>query len=277
MKLSRRQWRIRSSLEQLTPIGKTNLGLLFKNFTKGHMRRFKFLVLTFALLLPLSGFAALAKLVSSIYYIQAIDLDQDCEIKKTIYDTNGKPLFKVCKQNYKSCVIEGTCALIEDNQAPAAGPNLSDSINDVDLLNYVKSDKNGTPLFETVDTARCPYGLGVSNICLDPYYSVAADLNFYKAGDVIFIPQLKGLRILNNQIHSGFLIVRDRGGAIKGAHRFDFYTGFNHYTKDSNPFSDIGLSQSKNTFEYRKATVEETLAFKKIRNFPNIPESEVRK
>lgn len=29
-------------------------------------------------------------------------------------------------------------------------------------------------------------------MCLDPYFTVAADLNFYKLGDVIFVPQFVG-------------------------------------------------------------------------------------
>lgn len=233
-----------------------------------------------AFVLPLSSYAGLSKLVSSIYYVQTIDIDQECSIKKTIFSTSGQPLFKVCKQNYNSCVIEGTCALVDDADSEpeeAATNSVGQVSDDIELLNYVKSDKNGTPLFEAVDTDRCPYGLGVSNICLDPFYTVAADLNFYKAGDVIFIPQLKGLSLLNGEKHSGFMIVRDRGGAIKGSTRFDFYTGFNHYTKDPNPFTDIGLSHSKNTFDFRRATPEETSAFKKIRNYPNVPESEIKK
>lgn len=240
---------------------------------------FKIFLTVITFVLPWSSYAGLSKLVSSIYYIQPIDIDQECSIKKTIFSTSGEPLFKVCKQNYNSCVIEGTCALVDDadSEPEQASESVGQVSDDIELLNYVKSDKNGTPLFEAVDTSRCPYGMGVSNICLDPYYTVAADLNFYKAGDVIFIPQLKGLSLLNGEKHAGFMIVRDRGGAIKGSTRFDFYTGFNHYTKDPNPFTDIGLSQSKNTFEFRRATPEESLAFKKMRNYPNVPETEVKK
>lgn len=214
------------------------------------------------LLLPLSSFSLENKLISSIYYIQTIEIDQECVTKKTLFSTSGQPLFKICKQSYNSCVIEGTCALADE---------------DIELLNYVKSDKNGVPLFEVVDTKRCPFGLGVSNICLDPYYTVAADLNYYKAGEVIFVPKLKGMSLLSGEKHSGFLIVRDRGGAIKGANRFDFYTGFNHYAKDTNPFNEAGLSQSKNIFEFRMATDEEAHEFRKSRNYPNVPETEVKK
>ncbi len=232
------------------------------------------------LLLPLSGYSGLSKLSSTVYYIQAIDLDQDCAVKKTILDTSGLPIFKVCKQNYNSCVIEGTCAIVDDDnneivETTFAKSDASDMQNndDIKLLNYVREDKKGNPLFEHVDTDRCPYGLGVGNICLDPYYSVAADLKYNKAGDVIYVPKLSGLPLLNGEKHSGFMIVRDRGGAIKGANRFDFYTGFNRSVNDANPFTDIGLARSTNTFEYRKATADEALAFKKSRNYPNIPTS----
>ena len=235
---------------------------MLKEFTEASVKSIKIMSVLFCLAAPLLSAAQLNKLVSSIYYIQTIDIDQECEIKKTLFGISGQPLFKICKQNYNNCVIEGTCALADE---------------DVELLNFVKSDKNGVPLFETVDTSRCPYGLGVSNICLDPYYSVAADLNYYKAGDVIFIPKLRGLALLSGEKHPGYLIVRDRGGAIKGATRFDFYTGFNHFAKDPNPFNEFGLSQSKNMFEFRRATEAEANEFKKSRNFPNVPESEMKK
>lgn len=222
------------------------------------------LMLSLMSLLNLNVLAAsLVKLKPSIYYIQTIDLDKNCKTKKNIVDEKGNVLFQVCKENYKTCVIEGTCAL-------ADGEEDSDSVS---LINFVRQDKAGRNLFKEVNTEKCPYGLGVQNTCLDPYYTVAADLRFNKVGDVLFIPKLKGTILPNGEIHQGFMIVRDRGGAIKGAHRFDFYTGFQHYLNPENPLFDLGFSNPNNKIEYRKANPIEAAEFKKLRNYPYIPES----
>ena len=210
--------------------------------------------------------AAGLKLHPTIYYIQTIDAEKDCAAKKNILDEKGNVLFKVCKDNYKTCVIEGTCAVVDEPSTPATDDNVT-------LINYLKQDKTGKFLFKEINTDRCPYGLGVSNICLDPFYSVAADLEFNKPGEVIFVPKLKGLQLPNGEVHSGFLIVRDKGGAIKGSNRFDFYTGFLHYKDQKNPFTGLGFADSDSDIEYRKATPKEAEEFKKTRNYPLIPES----
>lgn len=207
------------------------------------------------------------KLNPTIYYIQTVDVDKDCSAKKNILDEKGNVLFKVCKDHYKTCVIEGTCAVVEDGAIATSDENVT-------LINYLKQDKSGKYLFKEINTDRCPFGLGVSNICLDPYYSVAADLDYNKPGDVIFVPKLKGISLPNGDTHSGFLIVRDKGGAIKGANRFDFYTGFMNYKDDKNPFTHLGFADSDNNIEYRKATAQEAQQFKKMRNYPLIPGSE---
>ncbi|MES2803520.1 MAG: 3D domain-containing protein [Bdellovibrionota bacterium] len=197
-----------------------------------------------------------AKLNPTIYFIKSINMDaQNCATKKTIYSTTGKALHKVCAVDYKTCVIEGTCAIIDD---------------EVTVINYV-DQKAGVPLFTEVDKDKCPYGLGVKNICLDPYYTVAADLTYHDPGDVIFVEEMKGTKLPNGEVHAGFFIVRDRGGAIKGANRFDFYTGMLHYKNEDNPFTPLGFSNEKASFSYRKATTSETVAVKKSRNYPGLP------
>ena len=210
------------------------------------------------ILMTLVGGAACAqkKLNPTIYFVKSIDLgDQDCSVKKTLYSTTGEAIKKVCAIDYKTCVIEGTCALIGSKETK--------------LINYV-NQKQGVPLFKEVDE-KCPYGLGVSNICLDPYYTVAADMNYHKAGDVIFVDEVKGTKLPNGEVHDGFFIVRDRGGAIKGANRFDFYTGLLHYKNEDNPFTPLGLSSESKSFIYRKATPAEAAAVKERRNYPGLP------
>lgn len=197
------------------------------------------------------------KLNPTIYYIKSIHMDkQNCDLKKNIRSTTGKVIFKVCPSDHKLCVVEGTCAIVDDETT---------------VINYVQ-EKEGIYLFEKVDKEKCPYGYGVKAICLDPYYTVAADLSFHAPGEVIFVEEMKGTKLPNGEVHDGFFIVRDKGGAIKGANRFDFYTGFLHYKNDENPFTPLGFANENSSFAYRKATSSETASVKKSRNFPGIPQ-----
>lgn len=213
----------------------------------------------------------------TVYYISTIALDQQtCGHKKTIYSTKGEALYKICGDDYQKCVIEGTCAVIK--KMPSLSKTL-DILADIDslvasdeifIINYIDT-KNGVPVFNKVDKSKCPYGFGVKNICLDPYYTIAADLNYYNAGDVIFVDAVKGTKLPSGEVHDGFFIVRDRGGAIKGANRFDFYTGLIHYKHDLNPFTPLGLANENRLVTYRKATASEAIAVKRARNYPKLP------
>lgn len=68
-------------------------------------------------------------------------------------------------------------------------------------------------------------------------------------GTIIEAPEMKGKRfkLPNGQSfkHPGFLIVQDTGGAIKGAGRFDFYTG------TANPFKTDFYNKFKLTDKNR--------------------------
>lgn len=213
---------------------------------------FAFILMTFV-----AGVAsAQKKLNPTIYFVKTIDLNkQDCSSKKALYSTTGKVIKKVCASDYKTCVIEGTCALVGQ---------------DTTLINYVQ-EKQGVYLFKEVEE-KCPYGYGVKNICLDPYYTVAADLNFHKPGDVIYVDEIKGTKLPNGEVHDGFFIIRDKGGAIKGANRFDFYTGMVHYKNEENPFTPLGFANEKSQFAYRKATPAEAASVKERRNYPGLPQ-----
>jgi 3D (Asp-Asp-Asp) domain-containing protein len=231
-------------------------GLLFvpKEYMNTHTLK---AFLSFISMTLLVGAAQATKLDPTIYFIKSIDLNKQCAVKRTIYSTDGKAIEKVCAIDYKTCVIEGTCALIDKSETQ--------------VINYV-DERKGVYLFKEVEK-RCPYGYGVKNICLDPYYTVAADLNFHRPGEVIFIDKVKGTKLPNGEVHDGFFIVRDRGGAIKGANRFDFYTGLLHYKNDENPFTPLGLAgrNQSESISFRMATKLETLSVKEKRKFPELP------
>lgn len=100
-----------------------------------------------------------------------------------------------------------------------------------------------------VPQARCSYGYGVRNLCLVPFVSIAADLDHHDPGDVIFVKALKGTKVphpLKPQewwTHDGYLVVTDRGGAIQGANRFDFFIGTADWRSSKFPWRPESLRQ----------------------------------
>lgn len=184
-----------------------------------------------------SGYQAM---VSTVYYIPFYNLDKpySCtagDKKFTVRSTEKKSIAVLCRNHIKNCMMQGSCAVIKDKKRL--------------LLNY-RLYSNHEPLFALLDQTECPYGRGPKSVCLEPYYTVAADLRFHKLGDVIYVPELKGITLPNGEIHDGFLIVRDTGGRIKGKNRFDFYTGFTAYSDPYNPFTIAGLQDKKQGMHY---------------------------
>ena len=246
----------------------------------------KLLMFIFNLLIFIQSAQAEMKALSpTVYYTQVMDMDKVClprERKVTFLDAKymdigprdliskkNKPI-SVCSSDYKNCGVEGSCALVNGYESilqQLANGNF-------EIINYqAQGKKTGRYYFSHIEEDRCPYGLGKRNICLDPFFSVAADLSFYKLGDVIYVSALEGVKLPTGEVHNGYMIVRDRGGAIKGANRFDFYSGFLPYKHPKNVFFEIGLANEKNKeIFFEKITdgkvIEEVLL---KRNFPLVP------
>jgi 3D (Asp-Asp-Asp) domain-containing protein len=171
----------------------------------------------------------------------------------------GETLVSLCKADFENCLLQGSCMVTTDGKEFAS-------------YNY-HSTKEGIPRFIKVDLKKCPFGYGVKNICLDPYFTVAADLSIYEVGEVIFIPRLVGAELPNGEIHDGYVIVRDAGGAIKGANRFDFFTGFYNHRRKENTMAHLGFGDPQNRFEFRRASAEEKELVQKERGYPGLKES----
>jgi hypothetical protein len=175
-------------------------------------------------------------IIPTLYYIPYYNLDRpySCtgkDRKIPVRSTELTVISTLCATDVRNCMMQGSCVIISH------GKNV--------MINYRKL--HGTEgLFVVMDTRECPYGRGPQNVCLEPFHTVAADLNHHAIGDVIYVPELKGKKLPNGEIHDGFFIVRDTGGRIVGQDRFDFYTGFTYFLDPFNPFKDIGL-QDKNT------------------------------
>jgi len=72
---------------------------------------------------------------------------------------------------------------------------------------------------------------GASHKCLIPFISVACDTSIYPFGTIFEIAMLDKVEIAmpplgkNKMKHPKYVVCEDTGSAIKGANRFDFYTG----------------------------------------------------
>ena len=208
---------------------------------------------------------------ATMYYIPTISYStsQDCSASDIVSMRNrdGKPFASVCRKAYRSCLMQGTCRL-EVKQGSR--------FNKI-LLNVGGRLEDGAYAFKDVTSHDCQFGIGnatdrfrsYSKMCLEPYYSVAADLSIYNLGDVIYMPILKGVKLPNGKIHDGYVIVRDSGQKIKGRGRFDFFTGFSPVNKD-NAFYKVGLSGGVHYPEYYVIEGYAAERIRIIRNFPMI-------
>lgn len=210
-----------------------------------------------------------SKLTPTVYYLHLIYLEnKKCSAKdsSTFYeesqekDKPDKKIATVCTEDYNKCVVQGSCLVYNSKKAVGIG------------FRKRTADKI---YWHTFNRSECPYGKGHRGACVDPYYSVAADNEYWKSGDVIFVPEVRGIVLPDGSTHSGFFVVRDTGGQIIGPHRFDFYIGYSSNYNKSNPFIQLKLNDKNTQLEYRKATEQEREIILKERNYPLIPDSKV--
>lgn len=205
-------------------------------------------------------FVAKGKVVPSIYYKPLlIEDERTCPSgsKVNLSGTRGQVLIKVCRATFSKCLMEGSCRISQNG--------IERSFNVIDT--------GSRPTFVEILDEDCIFGLGVRGICLDPFYTVAADMRHRRAGDVIYVPALVGQVLPNGEKHNGFLVVRDRGGAILGAHRFDFFSGSIEWMDPRNTFTKLKLNDKRTRLDYYLVTGESAKKILKRRAFPKIPHS----
>ena len=200
----------------------------------------------------------------TLYYIPSYDQKTlECIEQKIIKNDHGKILMSVCKNVFESCLMQGTCQILKGDQK---------------FLINVGPVIDNEQRFSIIKNSACIYGTGnvptnskaQSVMCLDPFYSVAADLTLYHIGDVVFIRAAVGLKMPDGTIHDGYFIVRDSGQAIKGFGRFDFFTGFN-LNKSQNPLAQAGFGDRGTHRSYEVITGDKADAILINRNYPLIP------
>jgi len=195
----------------------------------------------------------------SVYFFATMNEDRntcaDSE-RKDLVDPDGKLLDRVCPKTLAECEMQGSC-LIRRN-----GKN---------RLFNIHSKRGGVSRFFEMIRTQCRYGYGVRSFCLDPFYNVAADLKIYKPGDVLFVPGVVGAELPDGSKHTGYFVVRDRGRAIIGKGRFDFYSGFISWRDPQNPFVRLGLSDKRTRISYYKIRGELANKILRLRGFPHLP------
>lgn len=208
--------------------------------------------------------------IGTVYYMPAYGDKRSCSKESIVpmLDRNEKTLVRLCDAEIKNCAMQGSCFYISKN-----GTKLYAISKVIEIIDPKTKEKSYLHRFkENKLIKKCPMGMGVKNICLDPYRSIAADPKYHKIGAVVFVPKLLGQLLPNGEIHDGYFVVRDTGGKIKGEGRFDFFIGFDQYK--GHLFTNLNLADaSTSQFEFYR--VPEILARKVriARNYPLAPSS----
>lgn len=91
------------------------------------------------------------------------------------------------------------------------------------VLNYAGRCNYGVgTCFEVLNRKTHPYGRGARRWPLVPFKSIAVDRRLIPLGDPVYIPELDGIRLPNNEIHDGCVRADDTGGMIK-QRKIDFF------------------------------------------------------
>lgn len=193
----------------------------------------------------------------TVYYFPEFNDDRTpCDGRVNFHGSNGEVITQVCESTLKACGLQGSCSIVKNGRSRA-----------FNILTRV----SGQDRFFEIDEDGCKFGYGVQQICLDPFYTLAADLDVYRPGDVIYVPAVAGLQLPNGRTHDGFFVVRDRGRGINGKGRFDFFSGFFSWTNATNPFTKIGLTDTGTNVPYYKVTGERAARVRALRGYPGLP------
>ncbi len=200
-------------------------------------------------------------LIPTIYYIPVIkpeDSKSHCTTQVAPMNTSDKgEKTSLCVSDIKNCRMQGSCVIVGSSGA--------------NIFQY-RSGSGAQSVFSKGSLSKCPFGMGVKNICLDPYFSIAADPKYFSPGDVLFIDQLYGIVLPSGEIHSGYVIVRDQGGSIKGTERFDFFIGFDDPDDATHIFVHMGFGDPKTRLSFRKISDDMANQVRLSRAYPDIPD-----
>lgn len=196
-------------------------------------------------------------IVPTIYFLPIINTEtEECtDPKLDLMLTSGAVGANVCARSLSFCSEQGTCILKAEGEWQTY--NVIRRINGVDHFASVRGP--------------CRFGFGVRSICLDPFYSVAADLSLYEPGDVLYIPALRDMLLPNGAFHDGYVIVRDQGRGVKGSGRFDFFTGGMGWKDKQNPLVKLRFNAKKTGLPFHRIAGPVADLVRMKRGFPALP------
>jgi len=138
-----------------------------------------------------------------------------------IADENAKPYRKLPKEVPLLTPSGDTIAWVSRAFKRELDIEGTGRLSDGRLINFAGRAPDGIRYQVLTDA---PFGLGVDNYRLIPYRTIAVDPTRILIGSVVFIPQAYGVRLPSGEIHDGFFLAHDIGGAIKGD-RIDIFLG----------------------------------------------------
>lgn len=210
---------------------------------------------------PQSDLSRAGTLKPTIYFFAKLNEDKSsCQRDINLRDGNGKILLRVCRTTAQTCGLQGSCAIVQDGQT-----------HNLNILKKVA----GEDRFFEIEPESCRFGFGVRSSCLDPFYTLAADLSLYKMGEVIYVPSVAGLVLPDGSKHNGYFVIRDQGRGIKGPGRFDFFSGSLSWRDRNNPFAKVGLSNVQTNVPYYRVGGETAARVLRARAYPQLPQKVV--
>ncbi|WP_347358652.1 3D domain-containing protein [Bdellovibrio sp.] len=208
---------------------------------------------------PRSEIVGPGVLKPTVYFFVILDEDKNgckADTKRTLFGAGSKPLLKVCPKTAAACALQGSCGIVQKGK--------------MHTFNIIGRFDGQDRYFEIPDDG-CRFGYGVNSSCLDPFYTLAADLTIYKPGEVIFVPAVVGLELPDGSKHNGYFVIRDKGRGIKGLGRFDFFSGHYSWNDSENPFKKIGLGDVNTNIPYYRIKGEAARKVQASRSFPSLP------
>lgn len=156
------------------------------------------------------------------YYWVSYEGDFTCSEADTDLATcDGETIARVCREFAEAARMEGTARLLDGRMINIGGCGCS----------------GGFSCFVVLDTALYPWGMGNRSNALEPFVSVATDVDVIPSGTVLYSPEIDGIRLPDDAgggTHDGCLRADDVGGGISGMH-IDFFAALREWYLEIDP------------------------------------------
>lgn len=160
--------------------------------------------------------------VELTYYWVAYEGDHECTSPDTTIGTcAGEAIAVVCREFAEAARMEGTAKLEDGRMINIGGCSCS----------------GGFDCFTVLDPEEFPWGMGNRSNPLEPFVSVAVDVDVIPSGTVLYSPEIDGTPLPEDAgggVHDGCLRADDVGGGIIGMH-IDFFAALRIWYGELDP------------------------------------------